>query len=232
MKTPSNTNIIGTLVFLLVFTVFFLSCSGCRSGKGTENKDMIDKTKAKGKTIETDEQLLDNIKSDPKQNITSISLKEMDSLNKISREYLSKLPISIKESDDSVVDNYNVRKQMLEFKNPKTLEVIKTIDLVKENPFHSMGLKRRKEPYPAVYYFLMPEGADNKNALKKFLPKETFKEIPNDFEMDRAISKIFVSETAGKYVTVSYELDWLPDAYSDDGEWDGPGLWRTLCGGV
>ena len=93
MKTPSNTNIIGTLVFLLVFTVFFLSCSGCRSGKGTENKDMIDKTKAKGKTIEMDEQLLDNTKSDPKQNITSISLKEMDSLNKISREYLSKLPI-------------------------------------------------------------------------------------------------------------------------------------------
>ena len=184
---------------------------------------MIDKTKAKGKTIETDEQLLDNIKSDPKQNITSISLKEMDSLNKISREYLSKLPISIKESDDSVVVNYNVRKQMLEFKNPKTLEVIKTIDLVKENPFHSMGLKRRKEPYPAVYYFLMPEGADNKNALKKFLPKETFKEIPNDFEMDRAIAKVSVSKTGNKYATVSYELDWLPDAYSDQGEWDGPG---------
>jgi len=213
MKTPSNINIIGTLVLLLVFTVLLISCNGCRSSKVADNT---------GTTLPDAGQVVtqaDTTRPQPYQ-ATMVYTYEQPG-------YISLLP-----ADDSVVDAYNVRKYVLEFRSPATHEVIKTINLVKENPFHSMGLKRRKEPYPAVYYFLMPEGADNKNALKKFLPKETFKEIPNDFEMDRAISKIFVSETAGKYVTVSYELDWLPDAYSDDGEWDGPGLWRTLCGGV
>ncbi|HRO08517.1 MAG TPA: hypothetical protein PK611_02075 [Saprospiraceae bacterium] len=209
MKTPTNTNTVGISILLLVFTVFFLSCSGCRSGKATKSADVSlpDKVSNTGQVV---------MQADTTPTSTTSGNNGMNT-------YEQPGNIALLPADDSVVDAYNVRKYILEFRSPATHEVIKTIDLVKENPFHSMGLKRRKEPYPAVYYFLMPEGADNKNALKKFLPKETFKEIPNDFELDRAISKIFVSETAGKYVTVSYELDWLPDAYSDDGEWDGPG---------
>lgn len=206
MKVQTNKiNITCISMLLLAYTtVLFISCSGCRSSK-------IDSTAA---TL-----------PDTGQVVTHADTVQPSSTSGNNGTAAYKQPgnISLLPADDRVVDDYNVRKQILEFKNPKTLEVIKTIDLVKENPFHKMGLKRRKEPYPAVYYFLMPEGKDTKQALKKFLPQEVYQEIPRDFEMDRAISKIFVSVTAGKYVTVSYELDWLPDAYSDQGEWDGPG---------
>lgn len=195
----------------IMIMLLLISCNGCRSGR------------VQKPTIST----MPNLVPDTCQIVvvkdtvrTSLS---MDSIDYYLRIYEQSKNISLLPADDSMVDEYNVRKYLLEFRNPETREVIKTIDLVKENPFHKMGLKRRKEPYPAVYYFLMPEGAANRNALRKFLPQETFHEIPVNFEMDRAISKIFVSTTANKYVTVSYELDWLPDAYSDEGEWDGPG---------
>ena len=188
-----------------------MSCKGCRSGRVENSRDieMSDKASDTGQIV-----------ARPQTVKTSFS---MDSIDYYVRIYEQSKNISLLPADDSIIDEYNVHKYLLEFRNPETREVIKTIDLVKENPFHKMGLKRRKEPYPAVYYFLMPEGADNKNALRKFLPQETFHEIPVNFEMERAISKIFVSTTVNKYVTVSYELDWLPDAYSDEGEWDGPG---------
>lgn len=195
-----------SISLMFLGAVIFISCGGCGSGKNSVTIN----TKLPDKEVDTGLDKSQLKPTSPKNENVS------DNYNK--HDIISMVP-----SDDSTIDEYNVRKYLLEFRSPETHKAIKTIDLVKENPFHKMGLKRRKEPYPAVYYFLMPEGADTKNTLKKFLPKETFKEIPGDFEMDRAISKIFVSTTAGKYVTISYELDWLPDAYSDQGEWDGPG---------
>ena len=206
MKIPTNKiTTTGISMLLLAYaTVMFILYSGCRNGKITNTADT---------PLPDTGQVVTHVDTVPSPT----------SGNNGTAAYKRPGNISLLPADDSVVDDYNVRKQILEFKSPKTLGVIKTIDLVKENPFHKMGLKRRKEPYPAVYYFLMPEGKDTKQALKKFLPQEVYQEIPRDFEMDRAISKIFVSVTAGKYVTVSYDLDWLPDAYSDQGEWDGPG---------
>ena len=159
MKTPSNINIIGTLVLLLVFTVLLISCNGCRSSKVADNT---------GTTLPDAGQVVtqaDTTRPQPHQ-ATMVYTYEQPG-------YISLLP-----ADDSVVDAYNVRKYILEFRSPATHEVIKTIDLVKENPFHSMGLKRRKEPYPAVYYFLMPEGKTIKMRSKSFCPKRHLKKYP------------------------------------------------------
>lgn len=50
-----------------------------------------------------------------------------------------------------------------------------------------------------------------------------FHEIPNDFTFERAIAEVDTRTTLGKYAAVRYQLNWLPDAYSDEGEWNGPG---------
>lgn len=59
--------------------------------------------------------------------------------------------------------------------------------------------------------------------LRNFYQKCYLAEIPENFEFDRALSEISVRTTENKYVCVNYQLNWLPDAYSDQGEWDGPG---------
>lgn len=218
----------------MVIVVALVSCGGCRSGKSIETIEITDTLQIKNDPIASTEDTTTQVWQDQHYyRDTKIVLPDSLRIKQgLGINYHHGNPALINNApryiymlsvDDSNVDEYNVQKQILEFKNPKTLDVIKTINLVKENPYHKMGLKRREEPYPAVYYFLMPEGKDTKQALRKFLPQALFKEIPDDFEMDRAISKIFMSTTANKYVTVSYELDWLPDAYSDQGEWDGPG---------
>lgn len=139
--------------------------------------------------------------------------------------------ILVLSSNSKSVDEYNVRQQIVEFRNPVGGNLIKTIDLVNENPFHKKGFVRRKEPFHCSDYFLMKKGNESKYDLKEFLPKSVFSQIPSNFPFDRAIATVFVSKTLQKYVTVSYELEWLPDAYSDEGEWDGPGYgvhWVTV----
>ena len=231
---PSSIHGAVWLSSLLVIVVALVSCGGCRSGKSIEIIKITDTLQIKNDQIASTEDTTTQVWQDQHYyRDTKIPLPDsLKGKQGLGINYHHGNPALINNApryiymlsvDDSNVDEYNVQKQILVFKNPKTLDVIKTINLVKENPYHKMGLKRREEPYPAVYYFLIPEGKDTKQALRKFLPQALFKEIPDDFEMDRAISKIFMSATANKYVTVSYELDWLPDAYSDQGEWDGPG---------
>lgn len=84
------------------------------------------------------------------------------------------IPINLLKLDRDIVDEYNVTKQILEFRNTETGQIIKTIDVVQENPFHQMGFNRRKEPEPDLYYFLMKKGTENKYDLKEFLPKVLF----------------------------------------------------------
>ncbi len=195
---------------IYIVLIGMLGCGGCGGVKKVSKDDDIISSSDRTTTSPDDSDAI----------ATKLDAKQLDSLYKAAQV---KVSIKLQKFEDNVVDEYNVKKRILEFKNPNTGQVIKTIDLVKENPFHKMGFKRRKEPYPAHNYFLMKKGTENKHELKEYLPKEVFKEIPENFEFDRAISKIFLSTTAGKYATVSYELDWLPDAYSDQGEWDGPG---------
>ena len=120
-------------------------------------------------------------------------------------------------------DEFNVYKYLLSFYDKNTKTLLKKVDLVQDNPYHTKGLERRKEPFKNLTYFLSAPKAKNKYDVKQFLPQEFFNEIPEDFPIERAIASIYLSVTGTKYATVTYELDWLPDAYSDQGEWDGPG---------
>lgn len=207
MKILSRSKLLIGTTLLCTTLSLMLSCSGCKSGKIPETE--IIKITADSTQKPVSQNAASAMPHPPTQTDTTFKPILLSNI----QDFSVKIP----------VDEYNVVRYILSFYDKKTRKLIKDVDLVQENPFHKMGLERRKEPYESVYYFLMPEGKDDKKSLAKFLPKETFNEIPDDFEMDRAISKIFVSTTAGKFVTISYELDWLPDAYSDEGEWDGPG---------
>ena len=121
-------------------------------------------------------------------------------------------------------DEYNYVRKILVFKDSKTKNVIKEIDIVKENPFHSQGFKRRIEPGKEnFYYFLMKKGTESKFELRDYLPEEVFNEIPNDYPFYRAMASISAQNIGDNYATIIYCIEWLPDAYSDNGEWEGPG---------
>jgi hypothetical protein len=193
------------LSFYLVFVA--LGCSGCGG--------------AKEATTEISQNSTASPSSNPK--IPNLTSWQLDSIQK---DALNKLPITINNGDwnSQIVDEFNVKKQILRFKDPKTDRVIKTVDVVEENPFHQLGFNRRIEPgSPNDTYFLMKKGTEKKHELQQFLPKEIFDEIPDDFIFYRAIAEVNVRTTDSKYATINYKLDWLPDAYYDNGEWNGPG---------
>ncbi|MBK8668625.1 MAG: hypothetical protein IPN89_03830 [Saprospiraceae bacterium] len=69
----------------------------------------------------------------------------------------------------------------------------------------------------------MKKGTESKFELRDYLPEEVFNEIPNDFPFYRAMASISSQNIGDNYATVTYGIEWLPDAYSDNGEWTGPG---------
>ncbi|MCB0648203.1 MAG: hypothetical protein KDC49_16150 [Saprospiraceae bacterium] len=202
MKTKNNFFFIQ--IFLIVF--IYLSCTGIQKPKG---KNEI----SNNNEFSNERDSLNGVRRFSDSAIVS---KEEDSI------YESiKLINGLKQN---LVDEYNVGGQILEFRNPESRELIKAVDLIEENPFHKMGFTRRIEPgSPNLFYFLMKENAKNKFDLSSFLPKNKFQDIPNDFPFDRALAEVDVRETINKYVAVCYQLNWMPDAYSDNGEWFGPG---------
>ncbi|MBK9735999.1 MAG: hypothetical protein IPO92_14000 [Saprospiraceae bacterium] len=49
-------------------------------------------------------------------------------------------------------DEYNYARKILVFKDSKTKNVIKEIDIVKDSPFHAQGFKRKNESYTSIFH--------------------------------------------------------------------------------
>ena len=131
--------------------------------------------------------------------------------------------ITLRKYDNINVDEFNIKIQILDFFNPSTGELIKSIDLVKENPYIKAGFKRRKEPDPDNVFFLQMKGNEKKNQIRKYIPNILYDSIPNDFLFERALSYVSIEKSSEKYIVGSYILDWNDDAYEDNYELSGNG---------
>jgi hypothetical protein len=197
-------------ILLMVETLIFMGCGGCGGVKGGGNeKDSSANINMKNQGIKND------------TTYHEFALQDFDNIDE------GKLPelITLKKFNDAEkYDEFNFERKILVFKDANTKKVIKEIDIVEANPFHKQGFKRRIEPDKEKFsYFIMKKGTENKFQMRDFLPNEIFDEIPNDFPLVRAIATISKQNTADKYSTVTYQIEWIPDAYGDNGEWDGPG---------
>jgi hypothetical protein len=197
-------------ISLLGLFCITVGCGGCGGVKGI------------GK--ENDSSANINMKSQGIKNDTTNNEFAAQDFDNIDKGRLRELITLKKFNDAEKYDEFNYERKILVFKDANTKKVIKEIDIVEANPFHKQGFKRRIEPDKENFsYFIMKKGNENKFQMRDFLPNEIFDEIPNDFPLVRAIATISDQNTADKYSTVTYQIEWIPDAYGDNGEWDGPG---------
>ncbi len=197
-------------ISLLGLFCITVGCGGCGGVKGV------------GK--ENDSAANINMKSQGIKNDTTYNQFAAHDFDNIDKGRPHELITLKKFNDAEKYDEFNYERKILVFKDANTKKVIKEIDIVEANPFHKQGFKRRIEPDKENFsYFIMKKGNENKFQMRDFLPNEIFDEIPNDFPLVRAIATISDQNTADKYSTVTYQIEWIPDAYGDNGEWDGPG---------
>lgn len=195
--------------FVIYIVIILISCNGCGSKKNFKdlNKDFSKYTKTK------DSIFLDDVKIDTSTLIRT-SLPELITFKYYNQE----------KNHFEQYDEYNYARKILVFKDSKTKNVIREIDIVKDSPFHAQGFKRKKESYTSNFsYFLYKKGTENKYDLREYLPNEIFDEIPYDFDFERGMASISHQYTADKYITVTYEIFWNPDTYTQNLEYFGPG---------
>ncbi|MBK8347086.1 MAG: hypothetical protein IPL08_05465 [Saprospiraceae bacterium] len=188
-----------------------LGCGGCGGVKDAGKEKKVDISPKD--RIDTSNATMDVVKIDTSTLIRT-SLPELITFKYFNQE----------KNQFEQYDEYNYARKILVFKDSKTKNVIKEIDIVNENPFHAQGFKRKNESYTSNFsYFLYKKGTENKYDLREYLPSEIFDEIPNDFDFERGMASISHQYTADKYITVTYEIFWNPDTYTENMEYFGPG---------
>ena len=200
------------IIHVIVLLTILFGCGSCGGVKDKMKKENLDSASPKDR--------IDSTKS-------NVEIGKIDT-STIIRTRLPEL-ISFKYYNQEnykfeQYDEFNYARKILVFKDSKTKNVIKEIDIVNENPLHAQGFKRKKESYTSNFsYFLYKKGTENKYDLREYLPSEIFDEIPNDFDFERGMASISHQYTADKYVTVTYEIFWNPDTYTENMEYFGPG---------
>ena len=200
------------IIHVIVLLTILFGCGSCGGVKDKMKKENLDSASPKDR-IDSTKAKVDGGKIDTSTLIRT-RLPEL-----ISFKYYNQENYQFEQFDE-----YNYARKILVFKDSKTKNVIKEIDIVNENPFHAQGFKRKKESYTSNFsYFLYKKGTETKYDLRKYLPSEIFDEIPNDFDFERGMASISHQYTADKYVTVTYEIFWNPDTYTENMEYFGPG---------